>query len=101
MGNARDAGEVDWDAIEDRLRVVNTHTSWDSPTEIIESDAAYYQEDLWADQPYRPEVWVEKDALVNIIEGVCDERRVPYLGFRGSISTSAVYEAGKRFAEAN
>jgi hypothetical protein len=99
IGDARDAGEIDWDAIEDRVRVVNTHSSWGSPADIIKSDTYAYQEDLWRDQTYRPEVWVEKDALVGVIEGVCNEYRVPYFGFRGSPSTSAMYEAGQRFAQ--
>ena len=29
--DARDGGLIDWDAIEDRTRVVNTHNSWRQP----------------------------------------------------------------------
>src|SRR5215470_8529555 len=35
--NARDAGLIDWDAIEDRTREVNTHPFWDNPAGIISS----------------------------------------------------------------
>src|SRR6516162_1795969 len=45
--NARDAGLIDWDAIEDRTRTVNTHAFWDSPSHIIGDDAEVYREDLW------------------------------------------------------
>src|SRR5262249_23320049 len=35
VNNARLAGLIDWDAIEDRTREVNTHSSWDGPASII------------------------------------------------------------------
>ena len=72
-------GSFDWDAIEDRTREVNTHTFWDNPADIISTAAHSYREDLWADQRYRPEVWIEKEALLGVIEGVCTELRVPVL----------------------
>ena len=54
--DARNGGLVDWDAIEDRTREVNTHSSWDSPADIISSAASSYREALWDEQQYRPEV---------------------------------------------
>jgi hypothetical protein len=99
LRNARDGGLVDWDAIEDRTREVNTHSSWESPSDIIFSAAHSYREDPWAEQQYRPEVWIEKDALLGVIEGVCTEYRVPYFAHRGNNSQTLQYEAGKRFAE--
>src|SRR5215471_232910 len=96
--NARDAGLIDWDAIEDRTREVNTHAFWNSPSHIISDDAEVYREDLWKGQRYRPEVWIEKDALIGVIEGVCTELRVPYFAHRGNNSQTLQYQAGKRFA---
>jgi len=95
---ARDAGLIDWDAIEDRTREVNNHSWWHSPADIIESAASSYCEDLWQGQPYRPEVWIEKDALLGVIEAVCTEFRCPYFSHRGNCSQTLVYEAGQRFA---
>jgi hypothetical protein len=97
--NARDAGLIDWDAIEDRTREVNTHAFWNSPSHIIGDDAAVYREDLWKGQRYRPEVWIEKDALIGVIEGVCTELRVPYFAHRGNNSQTLQYQAGRRFAD--
>jgi hypothetical protein len=99
VGTGRDAGLIDWDAIEDRTREVHTHTFWDSPSGIISAAAKQYREDLWKTQPYRPEVWIEKDALLGVIEGVCTELRVPYFAHRGNNSQTLQYQAGKRFAE--
>jgi hypothetical protein len=96
--NARDAGLIDWDAIEDRTREVNTHSFWDNPAGIISSAAESYREDLWRGQKYRPEVWIEKDALLGVIEAVCTELRVPYFAHRGNNSQTLQYQAGKRFA---
>ena len=97
--NGRDGGLIDWDAIEDRTGEVHTHASWESPAEVISDDAELYREDLWVGQRYRPEVWIEKDALLGVIEGVCTEYRVPYFATRGNNSQTLQYEAGQRFAE--
>jgi hypothetical protein len=97
INNARDGGLIDWDALEDRGREVVTHSAWDSPADIVKSAANSYREDLWATQPYRPEVWIEKAALLGVIEGVCVELRVPYFANIGNASQTLLYEAGTRF----
>src|SRR5262245_52553880 len=78
VGDARDGGLIDWDAIEDRTREVNTHTFWTKPAGIISAAAHQYREDLWKGQRYRPEVWIEKEALLGVVEDICTELRVPY-----------------------
>lgn len=95
---ARDGGLIDWDAMEDRVREVVTHSAWDSPADIVKSAAGSYQEDLWATQRYRPEVWIEKAALLGVIEGICRELRVPYFANIGNASQPLLHEAGQRFA---
>jgi hypothetical protein len=95
--DARRAGLIDWDAIEDRTRYMRTHSAWDDPANVISAVAEQYREDSWSGQDYRPEVWIEKDALVGVIEGVCNEYRVPYFACRGNNSESEQYKAGKRF----
>lgn len=97
VNDARIAGMLDWSAIEDRTRNVKRPNVWSSPEEIIRAVARQYQEDPWLLQSYRPEVWIEKDALVGVIEGVCTELRVPYFACRGYASQSEIYDAGKRF----
>ena len=39
-----------------------------------------------------------KDALLNVVEGICTEYRVPYFAHRGNNSQTLQYQAGKRFA---
>jgi hypothetical protein len=95
--NGRRAGLIDWEAIEDRTRYMRVPPSWDDPAELIAGAAEQYREDLWASQDFRPEIWIEKDALLGVIEGVCRELRLPYFACRGNNSESEIYKAGKRF----
>lgn len=97
VNDARLAGLIDWTAIEDRTRWLRTQPSWHSPAEIIESCAAQFHINRWENQEYRPEVWIEKDALVGVIEGVCRELDVPYFACRGYVSQSEQWRAGQRF----
>jgi hypothetical protein len=82
--DARRAGLIDWTAIEDRTRNVRSSVSWGSPAGIIAAAAEQYREELWLGQKYRPEVWIEKDALLGIIDGVCDEFRIPHFACGGT-----------------
>lgn len=96
VNDARLAGLIDWNAIEDRTRNIQTIASWGSPANIIESAADGYAEDKWADQPYRVEVWIEKEALAGVFARVCAELAVPYFSCRGYTSQSEMWAAGKR-----
>lgn len=73
INNARLAGLIDWDAIEDRTRNVRKLPVWTSPQSILDAVAEQYREDAWKDQPTHVEAWIEKDALVGVIEAVCEE----------------------------
>ncbi|MGO8903426.1 MAG: hypothetical protein ACLQU5_34565 [Isosphaeraceae bacterium] len=88
VSDARHAGLIDWDAIVDRTRYLRQNTHWDDPADIIESCASSFAVDKWSDQEYRPEVWVEKDALVGILEAACEPLDVPYFACRGYASAS-------------
>lgn len=100
VNNARLAGLLDWDQIEDRTRNVVAPPAWHSPQHIIRAVASQYQEDLWRNQEVRPEVWIEKEALSGVVVPICEELRLPYLACRGYLSQSESYAAGQRFAEA-
>jgi hypothetical protein len=99
INDARLAGLIDWSAIEDRTRNVRKSPSWSSPQSILDAVATQYQENPWLNQDCAPEVWIEKDALIGVIEPICQRMRVPYFACRGYASQSEVYSAGKRFAD--
>lgn len=83
VNDARLAGLMRWDAIEDRTREFITRSSWGDPQSIMRSAAKTYHMDLWEDQPTRVFVIVEKEALVGILEQKCHELDVPLLAARG------------------
>lgn len=97
INDARLAGLVDWSSIEDRTRNVRAISMWSNPQEIMRAVANQYHENPWLTQKWAPEVWIEKDALVGVIEPVCMRMRVPYFACRGYTSQSEAYAAGKRF----
>lgn len=99
ISDARLAGLVSWSAIEDRTRHLRTHPAWESPREILEAVSKGYARDLWEGQDYRPEVWIEKDALVGVIEPICRELNVPYYACRGYNSQSEHWAAAQRIKE--
>ena len=99
INDARLAGLVDWEAIEDRTRNLRSLSHWDSPNQILSACAQQYRIDKWADQTYRPEVFIEKDALVGVISGICEQYDVPYFSCRGYSSQSEMWAAGQRLED--
>jgi hypothetical protein len=98
IDKARKAGLVDWSAIEDRTRFLRRIPTYDGLPEFIKRTQRNYARDLWARQDCYCEVWIEKDALLGVIERPCLEYRVPYFACRGYPSSSELYNAGKRLA---
>ena len=94
INDARLAGLIDWDAIEDRGRRLERPSVWKGPAQLLEACADQYMINLWAGQKWRPEVWIEKDALSGVAERACEPYRVPYFACRGYVSQSAMWEAG-------
>lgn len=97
INDARLAGLVSWTAIEDRTRNLRKVSTWESPREILDACASQFKLDRRENQPFRLEVWIEKDALVGVIADVCDKYQVPYFACRGYNSQSEQWAAGQRF----
>jgi len=96
VNDARLAGLLDWADIQDRTRNLQANPHWSSPGDIIKSAAHSYGIDLWAGQDSRVEVWIEKDALIGVIERVCQEMDVPHFACRGYVSQSELWSAAQR-----
>ncbi len=96
VNDGRLAGLIDWDAIEDRTRNLEENSHWTNPADILASVRSSYQLDMWMGQKYRPEVWIEKEALIGVVEGVCQELDVPFFACRGYTSQSEQWRAGNR-----
>ena len=100
MTKARMAGLISWEAIEDRNR--EHHTFWYNMDEkrALRALPKYIRADRWKNQDHYVEVWVEKDALGNVIERACNPFYVPYMACKGYLSASEAWRAGQRFLEA-
>lgn len=96
INDARLAGLIDWNAIIDRTRNLRGVSHWTTPDSIIGSAAYSYRIDKWEDQDFRPEVWIEKDALVGVIAGICEELDISYFSCRGYTSQSEMWVAAQR-----
>lgn len=99
INDARLAGLIDWNAIEDRTRNLQSLSHWSSPQSVIQSAAACYMRDTWLRQDYHVEVWVEKEALANVVGRVANELDVPYFCCRGYVSQSEMWSAAQRFIQ--
>ena len=99
VSDARLAGLIDWSAIEDRTRSLRGLSHWESPSGIVQACAEQFHMNLWEGQTYRPEIWIEKDALLGVIEGVCNELDVPHFSCRGYPSQSEMWVAAQRLQQ--
>ena len=99
ISDGRLAGLISWEAIVDRTRHVRSNSHWSGPREIVEGCAAQFRLDGWEGQPNRVEVWIEKDALIGVIENVCRKLDVPFFSCRGYTSQSEMWGASQRLLE--
>jgi hypothetical protein len=100
IGQARLAGLLDWDYINDRTRNLRELAHWSSPNDILSAVARQYRERMWENQRHHIEVWIEKDALIGVIEGVCNGLDLPHFSCRGYTSISEVWSAARRLERA-
>ena len=99
LSDGRLAGLISWTAIVDRGRGLLGHQTFRTPDHavrwLIED---HYRIDMWQEQRYRPEVWVEKAAQEGTIWDVCSRLRVDCFACKGYNSSSEQWSAGRRFA---
>lgn len=97
INDARYAGLFDWSWLTDRTR---NATGGDNgftpghPEEVIEPGV--YDVTRWDDQPHRVEVWVEKDALVDVIQRAARGLNIVTFSCRGYTSSSEIWSASRR-----
>lgn len=96
INDARLAGFIDWNAIVDRTRNLQKNSHWNNASEILDSAIHSFAIDKWDRQPIRCEVWIEKDALVGVIEAPCRKWDVPFFSCRGYTSQSEMWSAAQR-----
>lgn len=97
INDARLAGLIDWHAITDRTRSMHKNNHWDNPAQIIRASIQQYAIDTRESQPNYIEVWVEKEALVDVVGKACKGLDVPFFACRGYVSQSEMWAASRRF----
>lgn len=97
INDARLAGLIDWYAITDRTRSMHKNNHWDNPAQIIRASINQYAIDTRETQPNYIEVWVEKEALVDVVGKACKGLDVPFFACRGYVSQSEMWAASRRF----
>lgn len=101
INDGRLAGLIDWHAITDRTRNLRGNSHWNTPADVIASAKYSYLLNKWEGQPNYVEVWVEKDALVDIVGQACYPLDTPFFSCRGYTSQSEMWSAAQRFIRQN
>ena len=96
ISDGRLAGQIDWDAIEDRARQPQTPAHWSNVRDALESRLRAFRLNRWADQAKRVELWVEKDALAGVLWPIASRWHITLMVNRGYSSSSAMYESAVR-----
>ena len=93
----RMAGIVDWEAIEDRIRIPKIPYWVLGIDHALEDTINQYRLDRLGNQEIYIELWVEKDALSGVLSRVTNYYHVKLMVNRGYSSATAMYDASKRF----
>lgn len=97
--NARRAGLVDWSRMEDRTRNLRKKNAWETTKELIYNADFWYSYPMWANQDVQPEGWIEKDALLGVLERPCEKWDIPFFACRGYMSDIEQHSAAQRIRQ--
>ena len=95
--DARYCGEIDWRAIEDRIRVPRRPSPFEDVQDLVECAKASYRLDRWIGQEYYIELFTEKDALSSVLYPIAQKWHIYFNVNRGYASATAIYDTSKRF----
>lgn len=100
LTDARYAGLISWDSIEDRGREPDVPSSWDSIDELVDAAVNQWRSPRWRDQPKYIELWVEKQALAGVLAPIARRNHVTLMVNKGYSSASAMKASADRMLEA-
>jgi hypothetical protein len=99
VNDGRLMGLIDWDHIVDRTRTLRGINHYAGPRTFLKSMAYRFHRDKWKNQPTRPEIWIEKDAALGVVETVCARNQVDFFSCRGFTSQSEMRVAALRILD--
>ena len=97
LTKARRSGAFPYEAMVDGLRAAQRTAKWDSLSDRA-ATAKFIHLDPWQDQLVIPEIVLEKDAILRLIEDECTAQDVTIRTFRGDPSLSFLYSTAKDYA---
>lgn len=109
MIDARWDGIIEFDVFSDLDRVMVGETEAEetlvenkieSAKWQVEAWMTHYRKNRWENQPYYPEIFIEKKALQGVFEKLCAEWNIALGACKGYPSLTFLYEAEKRFSRA-
>jgi hypothetical protein len=92
LTDARYCGMIDWDAIEDRVRVPHKHSEFEDVLHLVKVAQNSYRLDRWEDQEYYIELFTEKDAISSVLKPIADKWHVYLNVNRGYTSATAMHD---------
>lgn len=99
LNKGRMSGFVDWDAIVDRTRNIKTPWWEESPQDAVQKTINIYKLNRHEVQDNYIELWLEKDALSEIIYRATQPYGISLMVNRGYSSCSAMYQSYQRLAQ--
>lgn len=93
LKQGRMAGIVDWSSIEDRVRKPKIPYWVLDIEDAINDTVKQYRLNRMSGQSHNIEIWVEKDALSNVLYRVSEKYHIRLMVNRGYSSVSAMYDA--------
>jgi len=104
LADAREIGIVDYFAFEDRSRYLLTQKTVSintKPKDIIKETLTSSLKtpaiDIWENQKYHVELWIEKDALIKLFKQIAEKHKLNLYPSRGYSSLTKIHEAKERF----
>ena len=99
LKDGRLAGLVDWSMIEDRIRIPKRPYWVTGIKDALNDTISQYRLNRMRGQRQNIEIWVEKDAVSNILYRISKKYHINLMVNRGYSSISAMYKASKRFVD--
>jgi hypothetical protein len=90
----RRSGEIPYEWIIDEGRYARQPYTVEGIVQALNDTRRGYRKDPWQDTPEYLQIWIEKTALVGVLEPVTDEYDVPLMAAIGYSSISFLHEAG-------
>lgn len=96
---ARKKGKIPWHAVIDPGRSRTSYYGWDLEQYARATIRSSISLDFWRGQPQRLEIWVEKEAMAQIVNGIVGYWRIPVNINKGYGSATVIHNAAMRYGK--